>query len=163
MKHIQAPAEYVSNWKVGQHLPYSIFLAGGISNCPDWQSILATMLGETPLVVINPRRKDFDESDPNMTVEQIAWEHRHMSKVDAIAFWFCKETVCPITLFEYGKCLGRGGKKLFVGCEEGYTRTLDVVEQTRHENQRITVRTTPRALLQEIHDWVITDVLPNSP
>ena len=35
----------------------SIFLAGGITNCPDWQLPMKMMLRKTDLTILNPRRR----------------------------------------------------------------------------------------------------------
>jgi hypothetical protein len=34
-----------------------IFLAGGISNCPNWQDIIVTLVNTDRYDLINPRRK----------------------------------------------------------------------------------------------------------
>ena len=63
MKYIEAPNVYESGdeedfvYQVGDG--HSIFLAGGICDCPDWQSRMVELLTPTDMVVINPRRKDF--------------------------------------------------------------------------------------------------------
>jgi hypothetical protein len=125
MKYIQCPTEANP-----QPLEKSLFLAGGISNCPDWQSELTTMLENTDWLVINPRRADFDMTNPNMTEEQILWEHRHLRMASAIAFWFPPETLCPITLYELGTW-SMSSKPLFIGVDPKYQRRLDVMIQTR--------------------------------
>ncbi|MEY4531003.1 MAG: hypothetical protein RLZZ156_1724 [Deinococcota bacterium] len=125
MKYIQCPAEANP-----QPLEKSLFLAGGISNCPDWQSELTTMLENTDWLIINPRRADFDITNPNMTEEQILWEHRHLRLASAIAFWFPPETLCPITLYELGTW-SASSKPLFIGVDPKYQRRLDVQIQTR--------------------------------
>ncbi len=125
MKYIQCPTEATP-----QPLEKSLFLAGGISNCPDWQSELTTILENTDWLIINPRRADFDITNPNMTEEQILWEHRHLRLASAIAFWFPPETLCPITLYELGTW-SASSKPLFIGVDPNYTRRLDVQIQTR--------------------------------
>jgi hypothetical protein len=110
----------------------SIFLGGGISNCADWQSELSNLLKDTNLVILNPRRNNYPEFDPKATEEQIKWEHRHLNRATAIVFWFAQETLCPITLFEYGKWL-MSSKPLFVGCHPNYKRRIDVEIQTKLE------------------------------
>lgn len=37
----------------------AIFLAGGISNCPDWQSQMVELLKPSPWIILNPRRANF--------------------------------------------------------------------------------------------------------
>jgi hypothetical protein len=107
----------------------SVFLAGGISNCADWQSTLAEKFAITcpNLVLLNPRRKNFDVSDHSESERQIKWEFNHLRKSSAILFWFPSETLCPITLFELGQwsaLAGLLGKRLFVGCDPQYQRKV---------------------------------------
>jgi Nucleoside 2-deoxyribosyltransferase like len=81
MKYIECPEEYTGN-------DLSLFLAGGITGCPDWQKEILNLLQDTPLVIINPRRADFDVNNPSMEQEQIHWEHRHLERAKMISFWF---------------------------------------------------------------------------
>jgi hypothetical protein len=79
-----------------------------------------------------------------MASEQIEWEHDHLKLADMILFWFSEGSVCPITLFEYGRW-GRLGqtthsamsyidkRKIFVGCHPNYIRKFDVEMQTALE------------------------------
>lgn len=54
-----------------------IFLAGGITNCPDWQSVLIDIIKDYKkdivenVVLYNPRRKNFPIGDPNAAEQQI--------------------------------------------------------------------------------------------
>jgi len=125
--YFQCPAEFVVNKKVKNQM--SLFLAGGISNCPDWQSILQKLIhAKMPeLVLINPRRLDFDISDPTMTETQINWEFRHLLSSSAVSFYFPPETLCPITLFELGKW--SSAKRIFICCHPKYARREDVIIQ----------------------------------
>ncbi len=109
----------------------SIFLAGGITGCPDWQRIIKRQLISLEnITIINPRRIDFPMGDPAAGVRQIEWEHDALSKADSIVFWFPKETLCPITLFELGSW-AKSPKPLIVGVHEEYMRRLDVEVQMR--------------------------------
>ena len=56
-----------------------LFLAGGISNCPDWQSEVIKMLGDTDLNIANPRRPYGLEKTGDAAAKQIAWEHEMLS------------------------------------------------------------------------------------
>ena len=115
----------------------TIFLGGGISNCPDWQLIAAEyLLSFTNYRVYNPRRVEaFDIDDAQAAPIQIKWEFDRLIIPQVyILFWFPKETLCPITLFEYGKALGSGHNRIFVGCHEEYQRKLDLIEQTKLMN-----------------------------
>lgn len=110
----------------------SLFLGGGITGCEDWQAKMCQLLRNTDLVVLNPRRKNWPINDPEASAKQIEWEYEHLQKAHMIMFWFAPETLCPITLFEYGKWLV-GNKPLFVGCHPDYKRKLDVEVQTKFE------------------------------
>ena len=80
----------------------ALFLAGGITGCPDWQMKMCELLCNQDLVVMNPRRKNFDVSEADASRHQIEWEHTHLRMADAVLFWFPCETLCPIVLFELG-------------------------------------------------------------
>jgi hypothetical protein len=107
----------------------SLFTAGGITGCPDWQQELVQLLSDTSYIVFNPRRKDFPIHDPGASREQIAWEFEHLHKADIISFWFAKETIQPIALFELGSWL-KTSKPIFIGCHPEYPRIRDVFMQT---------------------------------
>lgn len=119
MPHIKSPTEVV--------LPLrdkTLFLAGGITNCPDWQEATGIVLADD-YAVFNPRRRFFDVDDPTVENDQIEWEHHYLHKADIILFWFPKETLCPITLFELG-CFLNTPKTLIIGVEPGYLRSRDI-------------------------------------
>lgn len=118
---IYAPEEYTGN--------NAIFIGGGISNCPDWQTELIDKLKGLDIDFLNPRRLDFDITNSCISGEQIKWEHNYLRKANEILFWFCKETLCPITLYELGSW-SMTNKKIFVGVEPGYKRLFDVELQT---------------------------------
>lgn len=126
MKYIEAPEEYVYQNGDG----YCHFLAGGIKNCPDWQTEALEMLKLSDLVIFNPRRKIFS-NDPQSAIDQITWEHNHLRKAHAIIFWFPCETNCPITLYELGAWSMKGTKPIYVGVHPDYPKRLDVEVQTK--------------------------------
>ena len=129
MLYIEAP-DTIKN--IGNRV--SLFLAGGISNCSDWQAIIADKLKPLDLIVFNPRRKNFDAKNKDIEREQIEWEHRHLMISSIVSFWFCKDTLCPITLFELGKMSALvhtdGGqlpfKPIIVGMDPDYKRRIDL-------------------------------------
>lgn len=134
----------------------SIFLAGGITGCYDWQdearNFFSSQKNNDNLVLLNPRRNTFDFNDPNSSYKQIEWEYHHLKAADAVLFWFPSETLCPITLFEYGKCIAKN-KLLFVGCNPEYARFYDLLVQTRFEKPSQKINTSLLDLLEQTYDW----------
>lgn len=108
-----------------------LFLAGGISGCPDWQRPLGERLaaGLPAWTVLDPRRLVAPE-DQAAVAAQVEWEHRHLRRATAVLFWFPAATLCPITLYELG-AMSMTTKPLFVGVDPGYARRRDVLLQTR--------------------------------
>jgi len=136
MIQIQAPDDTVLDNFV------TVFLAGGITSCHNWQmetiELFSKIWPKNNLAIFNPRRKVWDDTINNK--EQIEWEFHRIKKTDIVAFWFPPETLCPITLFEYGKFLGQASKHssvfdqmLVVGCHPDYKRKEDVIIQTKLE------------------------------
>lgn len=115
----------------------SCFLAGGITNCPEWQDEVISMLkDEDNLVLFNPRRKNFPIHDPNASEEQIKWEFRALSNCDIFSMYFCAgESDQPICMYELGRNLAirQLRKKLdnvIITVEPEYKREADVYIQT---------------------------------
>lgn len=112
----------------------SIFLAGGITDCVNWQTNLIDELENLNdnglfdlggLVIFNPRRDNFDVMDMEATIEQIKWEHKCLEKCGICSFFFpASESVQPITLYELGRHLG--DHTSVVTIQEGYKRAEDV-------------------------------------
>lgn len=131
-----------------------VFLAGGITDCEDWQAYVSHRLYHiTPLTLINPRRANFPMDDPSAAEEQIKWEWNMLRASDAIAFWFPKETLCPITLYELGTWSAISGthrKRILVGTDPDYQRRQDVVIQTGLVRPEVTVVDSIDALVDQI-------------
>jgi len=112
----------------------SIFLAGGISKCPDWQAGVANRLADqTNAIIYNPRRDDFDMSAyEDISRQQIVWEYHALRLSKVNLFWFPCETLCPITLFELGAAIPRlHPGALMVGTHPDYERRFDIIEQSK--------------------------------
>lgn len=105
-----------------------LFLAGGISGCPDWQEYAERRLAAVSGLLINPRR--YGHLAPEFEAEQVAWEHKALRVSRAILFWFPRETLCPITLFELG-AWSMTDKPLFVAVHPEYQRRENVLSQLR--------------------------------
>lgn len=145
MKYIQAPEEYRG---VGTY----VFLAGGISGCPDWQTSLALQLVSTDLVLFSPRRDNFPMDDPSAAEGQIRWEFEHLRSADAISFWFPWETLCPIVLYELG-AWSMTDKPIFVGAHPQYKRKQDVIIQTGLVRPEVQVVFSLVELAAQISRW----------
>lgn len=113
-----------------------VFLAGGISNCPNWQEKISEYLEKhlqglsKDYLIINPRRDNFDVKDASAAEAQIKWEHEMLERSDVILFWFPKDTLCPITLYELGNYTEKN-KHLIIGVDPDYKRKEDVIIQTQ--------------------------------
>jgi hypothetical protein len=116
--YIEAPAKVTADAD-------ALFLAGGISGCPDWQSEAASMLRHTPYTVLNPRRKAFPTEDRAAIAEQIAWEYAGLRMAAVIVFWFHHSEVQPIALYELGSAVA-SGKLISVGAHPAYSRRIDL-------------------------------------
>jgi hypothetical protein len=144
MQYIEAPQAYDGN-------ELSLFLAGGITGCPDWQREMVAELKDLSLVIFNPRRTHFPQ-DRNVDREQIEWEYTYLRKATAISFWFPQETLCPITLYELG-AWSMTNKKIFLGVHPNYRRIQDIRIQTALVRPEITLVQTLEELNQGIRSW----------
>lgn len=146
---------YVEALDSPKHEPGDIFvfMAGGITGCPNWQQELVELLSDVDgLVLMNPRRADFPIGDPNAALEQVTWEHEHLRMADAILFWFPKETLCPIVLYELGAWSMVRRKALWVGVHPDYARRLDVEIQTQLARPDVQVVYSLEALADQIRE-----------
>jgi hypothetical protein len=149
MTYVEAPTEYRNDGRP------SVFLAGGITGCGDWQQRLANRLRDTGLVVLNPRRKRFPIDDPGAAGEQIDWEFRHLRRATARAFWFPSATLCPIALYELGaSSMTRG--PLFIGVDPQYARRADVEIQTKLARPDVKVVYSVEDLANQVLKWSAT-------
>jgi hypothetical protein len=109
----------------------SVFLAGSIEmgEAEDWQVVVERGLADLDLLILNPRRNEWDDSwvqsihNPVFR-EQVEWELEAQEKASLIAMYFAPSTKAPITLLELGLC-SRSGKAL-VCCPDGYWRRGNV-------------------------------------
>ena len=124
MRYIEAPAAY--SFKGSDK---SLFIAGGITGCPDWQQDIVKLLSDTDITILNPRRANFPIHIPGVELEQVTWEHQNLRRACAISFWFPKETICPIVLYELG-AWSVTDIPIFVGMHPEYQRRQNVEIQT---------------------------------
>lgn len=122
------------------------FLAGGITNCPNWQKEVISWFKDKckvdigKLVLLNPRRDNFDVSDPTASEKQIKWEFEALNKADIFSMYFCEseKSNLPICLYELGRHLVLMPQRhpenyldrIIVSVEEKYSRKADVEIQT---------------------------------
>lgn len=149
MKLIEAPNPYPDN--------ADLFLGGGITNCPDWQANVVKMLEGTDLVVLNPRRSSAFTGD--IADEQIRWEYEALRAVKTVLFWFPKETLCPITLFELGVFSQRKDVRLIVGTHSEYARRFDVQVQMELARPEVVVHDSIEDMVSEYLSVLEADAL----
>lgn len=145
MRYVECPAIYSGN-------DLSLFLAGGISGCLDWQKVLIDLLQDTNFTILNPRRQKFDLSKKDIEDEQISWEYSHLNKASAVSFWFPCETLCPITLYELGK-QSMSSKPIFVGVHPEYSRKKDLEIQTSLIRPEVKIVYSLEELAKQIMGW----------
>jgi hypothetical protein len=143
-EYIEAPNE--DRWR-------SLFLAGGITDTVDWQSVVYQFLQDLDIVILNPRRSSFDLSKREESVRQIEWEYRQLRKSDECLFYFPETSICPITLFELGSQLGMAGKRIFVGTHPEYSRRMDIEIQTSLIRPEIKVASGLSELIDQVRQY----------
>lgn len=142
---IRPPQEYTQGDR-------SLFLAGTITGTSDWQHEMVDLLRNENLVILNPRRDNFPINQPNAAEEQIRWEYRHLRKADAVSFWFARETLGPIVLYELG-AWSTMQKPIFVGVHPEYLRKLDVEIQTSLARPEVKIVNDLRSLAEQVRSW----------
>ncbi len=113
-----------------------VFLAGGISNCPDWQQDIIDLIVNChdwrpkQLLLINPRLANFDPTaGPEVIQNQVKWEFDCLNHIANLhLFWFPKETMCPITLYELGRSVS-SDISVLVGTHPEYQRLTTMKQQ----------------------------------
>jgi hypothetical protein len=105
----------------------SVFLAGSIEMglAEPWQQRVETALAELNVLILNPRRDEWDATweqsihNPQFR-EQVEWELAALELATVIGMYFATSTKAPITLLELGLSARSG--KLIVCCPDGYWR-----------------------------------------
>ena len=117
----------------------SVFLAGGITNCKEWQKKVIEELEFEEISIFNPRQEHFDVSDKNASYKQIQWEFERLEQMDMFSMYFCNDnSTQPICMYELGRNIVRmqnrfpsdWEKRIVISIEDGYERTRDVLIQT---------------------------------
>jgi hypothetical protein len=130
MREVKAPSR--------SGLERRVFLAGSIEmgKAELWQERMVAALSEAKtgveagdLVILNPRRDDWDDSweqradDPQFS-EQVNWELDMLDAADIVVMYLAPGTTSPVSLLEFG-LYARSGK-LRVCCPEGFWRRGNV-------------------------------------
>lgn len=113
-----------------------VFLGGSIDmgGAPDWQAAMTSALADMDVVILNPRRPDWNpnwrpEADEPEFRRQVEWELAALESADVIVMYFAPGTQSPISLLEMG--LHARGGKLIVLAPEGFWRkgNVDITAQ----------------------------------
>jgi hypothetical protein len=109
----------------------SVFLAGSIEmgSAEDWQARFERSLSDLDVLILNPRRDEWDASwEQSITNplfrEQVEWELAGLEQADVVAMYFAPATKAPVTLLELGLCAR--DDRLLVCCPAGYWRRGNV-------------------------------------
>lgn len=109
----------------------SVFLAGSIEmgTAEDWQTQVQRSLSDLDVLILNPRRDEWDASweqsinNPAFR-EQVEWELVGLERATVVAMYFAPATKAPVTLLELG--LSARADRLLVCCPQGYWRRGNV-------------------------------------
>ena len=142
MKVIVAPNIYIPK---GNEI--SVFLAGGITNCSNWQNEIIQCLErlrpddfDDDLIIYNPRRDNFPIHQSSAAEEQIRWEFNKLNQMDIFSMYFCDgESDQPICMYELGRYIAQmqlrfptdWNRRIIISVEDGYRRINDVIIQTK--------------------------------
>jgi hypothetical protein len=109
----------------------SVFLAGSIEMglAEDWQTRFENSLSDLDVLILNPRRDEWDASweqsiNNPLFREQVEWELAGLERAKVVAMYFAPLTKAPVTLLELGLCVRDG--RLVVCCPAGYWRRGNV-------------------------------------
>lgn len=113
----------------------TLFLAGSIEmgRAIDWQNQLINYLDGNNLLILNPRRLDWDSSweqrisNPQFK-EQVTWELDGLDCADIVPLYLAPSTMSPISLLELGLF---HRKRVIIYCPEGFWRkgNIDIIAE----------------------------------
>ena len=134
-----------------------VFLGGSIDmgKSENWQADLEKVLGALPVVLLNPRRDDWNKewkpvsTDVNFKA-QVQWELSALEAADIIVMYFAPGSQSPVSLLELG--LYARTKKLMVVCPDGFWRkgNVDIVAERYHIDTYPTLEAMSNALKNKI-------------
>lgn len=138
----------------------SVFLAGGITGCPDWQKIVIQELESEDISVYNPRQERFCVADKSASYKQIVWEYERLEKMDIFSMYFCGgDSIQPICMYELGRNILRmqnrfpsdWQNRIVISVEDGYQREQDVIIQVELcSGIHVNTNATPQLHAQQI-------------
>ncbi|PLR20268.1 hypothetical protein SGCZBJ_22655 [Caulobacter zeae] len=113
-----------------------VFLGGSIDmgKAVDWQAQMIAALADQDLVILNPRRPDWNPAWKPVADEpefrrQVEWELAALETADVIVLYLTPGSQAPISLLEMGLHARTG--KLVVLCPDGFWRkgNVDITAQ----------------------------------
>lgn len=121
----------VSSQAIAPDARPTLFLAGSIDmgKAGDWQRQVIAGLSSSDVVILNPRRTDWNSAwKPELAdahfAEQVNWELAALDRADVIAMYLAPGSQSPVSLLELG--LHARSDKLIVFCPEGFWRKGNV-------------------------------------
>jgi hypothetical protein len=155
---IEAPNEIYS---LKNHKNLKMFLAGGISKCPDWQSyVIGELKNVDNLTIYNPRRKKFPIDNPAEAEQQITWEFNHLRDATVLFFWFSRGSLNPIALYELGMWCNSDDKIAIIGVDPEYERKSDVIMQTNLARPNIEIFDSIDKMTEEVR-YIVNMIMSN--
>lgn len=110
-----------------------VFLCGSIEMgaAENWQATAGRILSNAGLIVLDPRRDDWDSSweqsiENKEFARQVRWELTAIEKAEGILVHFDPATKSPITLLELGMVSQMKPSRTMVSCPDGYWRRGNV-------------------------------------
>jgi nucleoside 2-deoxyribosyltransferase-like protein len=137
----------------------TLYLAGGVAGCLDWQADVIKALEKTSLTIFNPRRQTLLANMPELVQAQREWEFGNLSTARSVLFWFPKESLCPSTNYELGACLeaaftrknkGQPFQPLFIGVHPDHSRYADILSILMLHPFKPTVSDSVKGLVQQV-------------
>lgn len=131
----------------------AIFLAGSIDNgvAPDWQKDVLEALRDKNVMLMNPRRKDWDPNSGDNEVErQVNWELEAMEYANYIIMYLAEGSKAPISLLELG--LEAQSGRILVAAHPTYYRRVNV--RVVCERNNIPLFETLEELIQAISEKI---------
>lgn len=129
MQQIYPPNNYIKD-------KFTIFLGGSIDmdNCENWQEKITNDLLDEDAILLNPRRRDFDNTQEQSINneyfnEQVNWELSGLENCDLIVMYLLPGTLSPISLMEIGLFTDVNSKnngRMIICCPNGFWRRGNV-------------------------------------